>query len=116
MKEHCTSDRHDGLDASLGHTIVVVCTHASKARDLRERFQMLTVGIGSEGRAVVAQVLRDHNAKVATEGFESFFRFDGTVGVQVHLMLDVDESSGVVHKDGATGILELGVLLPVSVW
>jgi len=57
MKKHRPSDRHDSLDASLGHTIVVVCTHTCKARDLRECFQVLTVGGGSEGGPVITKVL-----------------------------------------------------------
>lgn len=40
----------------------------------------------------------------AAELFEFFFRFEGLVGVQVDLHLNVNKAGGVVHKDASSGV------------
>ena len=82
MEPHCPCNLHDGPDASLCHTIVVVSTNSSKFDNLLELGEVLTKGLGSEATAIVCNKGLGYNTMILTELFILFFSLKGLMTVQ----------------------------------
>ena len=90
MEHHCSCNLHDGPDASLCHTIVVVSTNSSKFDDLLELGEVLTKGMGSEATVIICDKRLGHNTMIPAKLFILFLGLKSLVAVQTGLEGNVD--------------------------
>jgi len=115
MKEHSSCNGHNGLDRPFCNSIVVVGANSSELRDLGESLEVLAVCLGCKGSAIVTEVFSHNYTIVATVGLEGLLGLDSFVGIHVLLMAHKNETRGVIHKNGTTRVLCLGIFLAVSI-
>ena len=65
---------------------------------------MLSKLLGGEDRSTVRHVLERDDAQIAAHKFKGFESTESLMGVEVDLVLDVDESGGVVNKDAPSSV------------
>jgi hypothetical protein len=81
---------------------------------LFELGEMISEGLGCEGRTVVEEVLLRHHTDVSGAQFEPFLGCEGLMGGEMSLKLDLDIARGGVDEDAATGVHVLGFCLAAA--
>jgi hypothetical protein len=84
----------------------MVSANTSEVSSLTKGFKMVTVLLRREDSTIVADVLLRHNAMIACKLFKVLFRCDGAVGVQRHLVFDVNVPGRMVNKNGTASVLQ----------
>jgi hypothetical protein len=114
MKEHGPGNGHYGLDRPFCNSIVMVGANSSELRDLGESLEVLAVCLGCKCSPIVTEIFSHNYTVIATVGLEGLLGFDSFMGIHVHLMAHKNETRGMIHKNGTTRVLQLGILLAVS--
>ena len=82
MEHHCSCNLHNGPDASLCYTIVVVSTNSIKFDDQLELGEVLTKGLGSEANVIICDKGLGHNTMIPAKHFILFLCLKSLVTVQ----------------------------------
>jgi hypothetical protein len=102
MKHHSSSNRHDGLDAALSLTVVVMSASTSEPDDLSKLCKLRSELLGSEGRSVVGEKGLGNDSEISTHQLIAFLGLQGFMGVEVRLELDMNVIRAVVNKDATS--------------
>ena len=112
VKHHSSSNSHDGLDAALSLTVVMMSSSTSEPDDLSKLCKLRSELLGSEDGSVVSQEGLNNDSKIAAHQLIVFLCFQGLMGVEMSLQLDVNVIGRVIHEDTATGVHIILVRLP----
>jgi hypothetical protein len=104
MQHHGSRDCHDGSNVALGDAIVMVSADAGESDDLFEVGEVAGELGGGERLGVVGEALLRSDSCVTAHSLEVFFRIERLVGVQTYLVLNENETGGVVDKDAPSSV------------
>ena len=95
--QHAT--RESGI--RLGHRIIVG-PNTTTTTGLRELAEMCYVLLTGEALGIVREVLLGKHAKILTQKLKLLFGLESVMGGKRGLMFNMNEGTGVIHKDGSS--------------
>ena len=104
MQHHGSGDCHDSSNVTLGDANVVVSADTSKSDDLFEVGKVAGELGGSESLGVVGKILLRSDSCVSAHSLETFLCLESLMGVKTHLVLNKNESGGVVDEETPSGV------------
>ena len=103
MHHHGTGPGHDGLTCSFSHSILEVSANSAVVNLLILEVEVLKE-LGSSKWMIIGAVLFNLNAILISELLELMFDLWGFTNAKRNLVLDMNETRGVIDVDSATGI------------
>lgn len=104
VEEHCSSNGDDGSDGALCFPVLMVGADSSCSGMLLEGAKVVGIILGGEGSGIIGEVLLGYDSMVPTAKLILLLCFDGFVGVEVGLELDINMTRGMVDKKATTRV------------